>query len=129
MRTVAIETAHRKCMDMHFHICRASAAKLVERATSRSSLCIARHIVGAFQHEARKAIWADIDGKCKLCGADDTFTHGLLDCPALESVRASHRETLSDIDAHSPLWRCPVLYRHEDADTFMFCVHAGKPLG
>ena len=117
---VAIEVARRKSMDMHFHICRSSTANLVSRETPRASLCIARHIVGAFQHEARKALWADIEGKCKLCGADDAFLHGFLECPALESVR---------IDEDSPLWRCPVVYRHEDADTFLFCVHAGRPLG
>ena len=39
--------------------------------------------IGGFQTEKKKASWHDSsDGKCPICGMDDTSEHRFLECPA-----------------------------------------------
>lgn len=85
--------------------------------SNEEQLLLTHNLLGAFQSEKQKAIWAeDCQGLCKLCNAEDTKEHRLLECPKLEPVRQQFPEAVRILKQCRPEWiHIPCARQHPDA--------------
>ena len=88
--------------------------KVPSHRITRKALCgleesdkkvVVQYVTGSFQSESVKAMWdKSCDGKCPLCGIDDTKDHRLLHCAALDGVRAKHGGAVDILRHYHPDW-------------------------
>ena len=92
------------------------SARLTRRVfglfTEQDKKIISQYVCGSFQSDSVKAMWdKTCDGKCQLCGGDDTKDHRTLRCPALGSLRSEHPEAISTLSSIYPEWTwAPIAY-------------------
>ena len=79
--------------------------RLLRKLTLPEQRVIARHVVGGFSSAAAKSKWDDECGaECLMCGAKQTKRHKVLECPALQSVRAPVQAFLDYVVDNWPHW-------------------------
>ena len=104
-RHVAEMTSHRTQLQGREEPCPRSMRKLLERFTNTEAVVLARYAVGGFASGAMKAKWdGGEDNSCPLCGAVDSKSHRLLECPATEHIRNRWRRLIEPILLARPSW-------------------------
>ena len=84
--------------------------------SNEDQLLLTHNLLGAFQSDKQKAIWADdCTGLCSLCNNEDTKKHRILECPKFEHVRKLHNEAVKILTAIRPEWiHVPCARQHPD---------------
>ena len=102
----------------------ALTAKVVQTLSPTEQAIIAMNISGGFQSGEVKNKWASgVDEFCPFCGQTDTKWHGIVECPAFQSVRVKHKQALKILQKFRPEWvDLPIARRHHDAP-FLNLIH------
>ena len=66
---------------------------------------LVQYLTGSFQSDAVKAMWdKSVDGKCPLCGGDDTKDHRLLVCETMHDLRTKHHMAVTILREYHHEW-------------------------
>ena len=86
-----------------------TTSKLLATFGSADQRVLARHVTGAFQTAASRALWQqDASPACPWCGQDETKAHRFLHCPAFQEIRAQHPVAVDAMEHAVPHWTyCP----------------------
>ncbi len=127
--TVMTNCHHRKGVpsDLIFH--RSNTLKALQGICDEDVRGLILNITGGYQSGVTKS-WcyhqADDENAeiCQLCGALDTKTHRLLECPFYNSIRMQHPEAVHILREKFPLWIWhPISYRHSEVNFHDIVMH------
>ena len=127
--TVMTNSHHRKGIpnDLIFH--RSNTLKALQNICDEDVRGLVLNITGGFQSGVTKS-WCYNQTEnenleiCQFCGAMDTKTHRLLECPFYSSIRKEHSEAVHILTEKFPLWIWhPISYRHPEAHFHDMVMH------
>ena len=107
------------------------AVRLLGKFKGPEQAVIMRHVTGSFSSAAAKQQWAhDSDGLCPLlCGHRQTKFHKVVECPALEGVRAPWLPHLRLVLDRWPSWvHCPITSLPADLEVTQLIFHTRRLL-
>ena len=98
-----------------------STRQILATFSSSYQTVLLNEISVAYQTATQQQAWdANIDGKCKYCGQEDTRFHRVYTCSATADCRCKHKQLLDELqEMQSPLHELPVLFQQPNAD----CIH------
>ncbi len=107
----AIQQINRKGVgehDVHYSL----TSQVFSKLSKADQHIIALNLVGGYQTESQKAIWAsDCTGLCPLCQAKDHHQHNPLECKALLECRIRHPLAIKILTNERPEWMYMILGR------------------
>ena len=96
---------HRKGFDENCMLSHRITRNVISSMDDSDKKIVIQYVTGSFQSESVKAMWdKSCDGKCPLCGVDDTKDHRLLHCDALKSIRKEHPVAVEVLRQYHPDW-------------------------
>ncbi|CAE7237381.1 unnamed protein product [Symbiodinium sp. CCMP2592] len=120
--------SHRNGLSQASPVYSPPVVRLLAKLTGPEQAVIMRHVTGSFSSAAAKRLWADdTDGSCPLCGQRQTKYHKVVECPALQEVRADWLPHLRLVLDRWPSWvHCPVTTLPDDLEVPQLVFHTRR---
>ncbi|CAE7407308.1 unnamed protein product [Symbiodinium sp. CCMP2592] len=117
--------SHRNGLSQASPVYSPPVVRLLAKLNGPEQAVIMRHVTGSFSSAAAKQLWADdTDGCCPLCGQRQTKYHKVVECPALQEVRADWLPHLRLVLDRWPSWvHCPVTTLPDDLEVPQLVFH------